>query len=489
MTEPSAQPSTEADHSAAGREKRWVALTSVGAAIVLTGTKLVVGLATGSLGLLAEAAHSGLDLVAAVITYFAVRFSDRPADAEHPYGHGKVENLSALAETLLLLITCGWIIYEAVRRLFFREVVVHATAWSFIVIAISIVIDISRSRALLRVAKKHNSQALEADALHFSTDVWSSGVVLLGLLCVKIGALTGQTHLFQRADAIAALIVALIVVFVSYRLGQRTIDVLLDRAPTGMADRVAETVKQIAGVLDCRQIRLRQSGNQTFVDLVVLVRRGLSVESSHALGEAAEQRIRTLLPKADVVVHVEPALATDETLTERIRAIAVNEGLTVHNIRVFEEDGRLFLELHVEVDENLDLREAHASADRLEAVLAAELPHAAGITTHIEPHRAQQEPVRNVSADSVDLIHRVQRIAADVPGIVECHDVTVRRSGEDISLMMHCTFAPGSSVRAVHDISTQLEERLRRSIPHLVRVTTHAEPSAAAPSEQASNGT
>lgn len=462
--------------AAPGQEKRRVALTSVGAAVVLTGLKLVAGLMTGSLGLLAEAAHSGLDLIAAIVTYFAVRFSDKPADAEHTYGHGKIENLSALVETLLLLVTCGWIIYEAVRRLFFKEHDVDANVWAFLVIGISIVIDISRSRALSRVAKKHNSQALEADALHFSTDVWSSAVVLLGLVLVRIGPAIGQAHLLVKADAVAALLVALIVVFVSYRLGRRTIDALLDRAPAGVAAAIENAVKQIPGVLECRQLRLRQSGNQTFVDLVIGVRRGMSVESSHALGSTAEARIQALLHNADVVVHVEPVCSADETLPERIRAIAVNEGQTVHNIQVTQDGDRVSVELHVEVDEHLDLRQAHANVDRLEAAITAEMPTITAITTHIEPTRASHEPQQDVSEASRALVRRIRRIVAKTAGVDECHEVTVRRAGPDVYLTMHCTFAPHLSVREVHDISTHLEERLRAEVPHLVRVTTHAEP-------------
>ncbi len=460
----------------AGREKRWVALSSVGAAILLTGMKLVVGLLTGSLGLLAEAAHSGLDLVAAVITYFAVRVSDRPADAEHPYGHGKVENVSALAETLLLLITCGWIIYEGTERLFFRPRHVDATVWAFVVVLISIMIDISRSRALYRVAKKHNSQALEADALHFSTDVWSSAVVFLGLAFVKFGALVGQVEFFGRADAVAALIVALIVIVISYKLGRRTIDVLLDRAPPGTAAAIAQAVRQVEGVLECRHLRVRQSGNQSFVDLTIGVRRGQSLEGSHAIATQVEERIQALYPHADVVVHIDPVSGGDETLSEQVRAIAGRRGQTVHHVCVTEQNGQFHVELHVEADETLDLQQAHKQADELEATVVAELPRVAKITTHIEPYRDRQEPLRDVTTSSAHLLDVVRRHVSRTPGIVDCHDVAVRRAGQDTFLSMHCTFAPGLSVRDVHDISNRLEQRLRQAIPHLARVTTHPEP-------------
>jgi cation diffusion facilitator family transporter len=466
----------EAPITDAARQKQRVALTSVGAAILLTGSKLAVGLVTGSLGLLAEAAHSGLDLVAAVITYFAVRVADRPADAEHLYGHGKVENLSALVETVLLLGTCGWIVYEAVQRLLFKDVPVEATAWAFGVIVLSIVVDVSRSRALRQAARKYHSQALEADALHFSTDVWSSAVVLAGLILVRLGDWTGRSSMLRRADAVAALVVALLVVYVSLRLGRRTVDALLDRAPAGLRVAVEQAVRQVAGVIECRQLRLRPAGSQTFVDLVVAVRRGLSLENSHAISRAAEERIKTLLPNADVVVHVEPVHGLNETLTERIREIAANAGQTVHNILVSEEQGRMYVELHLETDENLDLRQAHDKAHALEAALGAELPSVGGITTHIEPHHARAEPLRDVTEASEALIDRIRRIAAQAPGVVECHDVTVRRSGKEIFLAMHCAFAPGLSIRQVHEASTELEQRLRSAIPNLARVTTHPEP-------------
>ena len=256
------------------REKKVVAATSVVAAIFLTGTKLVVGLLTGSLGILAEAAHSALDLVAAVITLFAVRVSDKPADETHPYGHGKVENLSALAETLLLLLTCVWIIFEAIRRLFFVTIEVDPSLWAFLIMGMSIVIDFSRSRALARVAKKYRSQALEADALHFSTDIWSSAVVIVGLIFVKIGEYRGgDKTIFERADAIAALVVSAIVICVSYKLGRRAIDALLDRAPQGLAEQLSKSVQEIAGIRRVTRTRVRDVGNRIFVDMTIDVPR------------------------------------------------------------------------------------------------------------------------------------------------------------------------------------------------------------------------
>ena len=288
-------------------DKRSAALGSLLAAVGLTTMKIVVGVLTGSLGILAEAAHSGLDLVAAAMTYIAVRISGKPADRTHLYGHGKVENLSALLETLLLFITCGWIIYEATHRLFFHKVEVEVTVWSFAVMATSIVIDISRSRVLSRIAKKYNSQALEADALHFETDVWSSAVVIVGLAFVKLGEWAPSLGWLRNADAVAALGVSALVIWVCWRLGTRTVDALVDSAPAGLEERILAAVSAVPGVQDCHNIRARYSGPRLFIDLHVLVDGRQTLFEAHALTETIEGVIQQIVPDADVTVHPEPS--------------------------------------------------------------------------------------------------------------------------------------------------------------------------------------
>ena len=287
-------------------EKRWAALSSVIAAVGLTGFKIIVGLTTGSLGILAEAAHSGLDLMAAVMTFLAVGISGKPADRNHLYGHGKAENLSALFETLLLLVTCFWILYEATHRLLFHPVALKVTFWSFAVMITSIVVDISRSRILYRAARKYNSQALEADALHFSTDIWSSGVVILGLICVKISEWVPGLPFLHQADSLAAILVGLIVVYISVSLGIRTVQALLDVAPSGIERQIVSAVEVLQGVTDCHKVRVRYSGPQPFVDIHVLLDGNQTLKEAHNLTEEIEGTIRKLLPNADVTVHPEP---------------------------------------------------------------------------------------------------------------------------------------------------------------------------------------
>ena len=287
-------------------EKSLAALSSVGAAVFLTALKVLVGVLSGSLGILAEAAHSGLDLAAAVVTLIAVRAASKPADPGHAYGHGKVENLSALVETLLLLATCAWIITESVKRLSAEHVTVDASFWAFAVMAVSIVVDVSRSRMLYRVAAKHRSQALEADALHFSTDIWSSAVVILGLAGVRVAQAHPNLSFLYKADAVAALMVAGIVVVVSGQLGLRTVQGLLDASPAGAAEKIKARVEALDGVFDCHAVRVRHSGPHYFVDLHVTMDGELPLHVAHDLTERVEKVVSEILPDADVTVHPEP---------------------------------------------------------------------------------------------------------------------------------------------------------------------------------------
>ncbi len=289
------------------KEKNMAALSSVLAAVGLTTFKVIVGVLTGSLGILAEAAHSALDLVAALVTFFAVKFSSKAPDVQHPFGHGKIENLSALFETLLLLGTCVWIVYEAISRLTGKAVEVDITAWAFIVMIVSIVIDFSRSRVLAAAAKKHNSQALEADALHFSTDIWSSCVVIVGLICVKLSETIPSLHWLYQADSFAALGVSAIVAYVSIELGIRTVQGLLDTTPNGMDHQVKEIAESVEGVTDCHQVRIRTSGPSLFADVHVRVKPSMSVADAHAKTLLIQEKVRSAIPGMDIVVHVEPA--------------------------------------------------------------------------------------------------------------------------------------------------------------------------------------
>ena len=462
----------------AEKEKRSAAGNSVLAAVFLTAMKAVVGVMTGSLGILAEAAHSALDLVAALVTFVAVRTSDKPADEDHPYGHGKIENFSALVETLLLFITCAWIIYEAVQRLFFQAVDIEASIWAFLCMGISIVVDISRSRMLYAAARKHRSQALEADALHFSTDIWSSAVVLGGLTLVWLGQnlFPGYADLLTNADAVAALGVALIVIGVSYRLGKRSVDVLLDRAPEGLPQKISELVEKIDGVLSTRHVRVRRSGPRIFVDMRLDLERNLPFERTHAIAEAVESRIRSMSPDADVVVHTEPCVSERESIVERIRTVVSRHSLDAHNIIVQETADKVCVDLHLEVDNFLSLRKAHDTANQIEREVRDEIVGISRVDIHMEPRTIGMDYVLDVTSQEPLLVEKVRETTDRIVGSPCCHEVRLSRQGDTLAASLHCTFNDEVSITQAHHIATHIETRLQVEMPCLERVLVHAEP-------------
>jgi cation diffusion facilitator family transporter len=456
------------------REKSRVALSSVVAATFLTALKLIVGLITGSLGILSEAAHSGLDLVAAGVTWFAVRISTRPPDREHTYGHGKVENLSALFETFLLLLTCLWIIYEAIQRLFFKEVEIEANLWAFLVMAISIAVDISRSRALYRVARKYKSQALEADALHFSTDVWSSTVVIGGLILVRLSDLFDVAWL-AKADAVAALAVAGIVIYVSAKLGMRTISALLDAVPTGLQDEIAYAA-HVPGVLEVKRARVRIAGPETFADLTLKVRHDTTLEQAHEIADQAEETVRQILPGADVVVHIEPIVRDQDSIMTKIRRLAANHGMSAHAVRIYDVADRRLLELHIEVEDSLSVDEAHAKVSSFESEIRNTLPSIDQVVSHIEPIGELEERQRG-SPDDESMVHSLLQELDERLG-QECHfhQVEVHRTESELFVTLHCTVDPDTAIVDAHTLTEDVESELRTRIPQLSRVVIHVEP-------------
>lgn len=460
------------------REKRVVAATSVAAAVFLTTIKLIVGLLTGSIGILSEAAHSGLDLVAAAVTLVAVRASAKPADREHTYGHGKVENLSALFETALLFATCSWIILEAAERLFVKKVAVEASAWAFAIMGVSILVDLSRSRALGRVAAKYKSQALEADAIHFSTDIWSSAVVIVGLLGVLASKRPGLEWLV-KGDAVAALGVAAIVVWITVQLGRRTVADLLDQIPPGLRDDLDRAVR-VPGVIDVLRVRVRRSGPEAFADVALTVGSDTGIGRAHEVSSAAEAAIRRLLPGADVVVHVEPTDARVPTLDEDpgsvVRTIADRLGFAVHEIHVHHVLSAHSLELHLEVDRSLSVAAAHQKATMLESALRQAIPDLGQVVTHIEPQDAATRPGRAAPEDEGHVLAVLRELGSGSDLQCHPHDVTVRRSGGELTVSFHCALDPDTGIAAAHDLTEKVERSLRARLPHLGRVVIHVEP-------------
>jgi cation diffusion facilitator family transporter len=456
-------------------EKRAVAGNSVIAAVLITVGKIIVGVSTGSLGILSEAAHSALDLIAAFLTYLSVGVSDKPADADHQYGHGKVENFSAFVETALLLLTCAWVIYEAVMRLFFRHVEVEPSAWAFAVMLISMVVDYWRSRALGRIAVKYESQALEADALHFSTDVWSAGVVVVGLVVILLGRIYHLDWL-RLADPIAALFVGGVIISVSWRLARRTVDALLDAAPAGVRAQITDAVSHVDGVLEIGRVRIRRAGNRYFADLAVGFARTVTFQRSEQLVEAVTEAVRGILPDADVTVQPLPRAQRSENIFDRIRAVATRHNLNVHDISVQDLHGRLHVEQHVELDENLTLKTAHDQVTELEADMRREVSEIADILTHIESEPATIETGDELVRDA-DLERRLKSVAAQFPEILDVHEFIIKLVRGRLYVSCHCTLSDNLSLSRVHDIQTELEIKFKQAAPELFRVLIHPEPS------------
>ena len=454
--------------SDASKEKQRIALTSVIAAMFITVLKVIVGLETNSLGILSEAAHSGLDFLAALMTYMAVRVSDRPADKEHQYGHGKVENLSAFLETLLLVVTCTWIIWEAISRLTGGESHVEATVWGFSVIGISILVDLSRSRALKRVAKKHRSQALEADALHFSSDVWSSLVVLFGLVFVSFG--------YKWVDSAAAIVVAFLVLFVSYRLGRRTIDALMDRVPDGLYEQVVDIVRGVEGVEDVRSIRIRPSGAKVFVDTTIAIRRTTPFQQAHAIMDNVERAVEDRHKEIDVVVHAEPAESTDETIADKIRMIVVGHGMRPpHNLEVQHQGGRFHVEFDVEYPADKSFVEAHAIADEIEAEIRRAIPSVDHVTIHMEELLLTPGEI-SARASDARMREEIEAVVTSHTAVVACSDVQILCGDEQCAVNLTCTFQRSLTLAEVHRQVSQIETRLYERFPEVRKVTIHAEP-------------
>jgi cation diffusion facilitator family transporter len=463
--------------------KRSAALLSVFSALIITLLKLLTGVFTGSLGMLSEAAHSGIDLAAAAITFFSVQVSDRPADEDHNYGHGKIESLSAFVETVLMLGSCVWILTEAIRRILFHQnLALTFSIWPFAVLLLSITVDYSRSRTLHRVAVQHNSEALEADAIHFRTDIWSSFAVLVGLAATYAGKYW-HLRFLELADPIAAILVSGIILRVSWTLARRTIDALLDATP---AETRAQTrrdlirdLSAIDGVLSVDRVRTRRSGSSYFADVTLGMPRKLTFQRSEQITAAATAAVQRHLPGADVIVHSVPTASTAESVHDRIRAVAARSNLTIHDVSVQEYNHQLHVEQHLEVDETMPLSDAHALATRLESDMRREIPAIATILTHIESEPATIERPVSLERDR-QLEVRLRRAAAAFPEILDIHEVFVTRAhangGDRIQVSCHCTLPDELPMAEVHAIITALENAFKLDAPEVSRLLIHPEP-------------
>lgn len=451
-------------------QKERVALGSIVASGALTLGKAAVGIMTGSLAILSEAAHSLIDFGATVMTYFAVRIAGKPADAEHHYGHGKVESMAALAETALLFVLSGVVMWEATQRLYGGHVhAVEATMLAFGIIVISIVVDFFRARLLYRVAGQTRSEALEADALHFGSDMWSSIAVLVGLFGVYFG--------LQWADSAAAVVVALFVCLAGWRLARRTIDTLTDTAPAGAAEKLRGIAERVRGVVAVERVRARPVGDKLFVEIDVAVSRTLPLDRVTTLKDDLVRAIRNETANAEVTVITEPRALDNESVLERVMVIARNRGLAVHHVMAQTIGGRLAVSLDLEVDQKLALGAAHEIADGLEAALREELGPEVEVETHIEPLLPDSLPGRDCAPELVAAVSATLKEIAAKAGLVgQIHDVRVRMTEQGEIVNFHCRVDPALTVETVHAKVDDIERALRERFPSITRVIGHAEP-------------
>ncbi|MGD0229436.1 MAG: cation diffusion facilitator family transporter [Syntrophorhabdales bacterium] len=457
-------------------EKRRVTLVSVGTALVLIGLKLFAGLATGYLTLMAEVLHSSLDALVTIITFFSIRYAERPADADHPYGHGKAENLAAFTESLLLFFAIFLIVREVVERLFVKTVVIEPNIWAVSVLVASVLCDLHRSRALKRVARKYKSPAIEADATHFRADLVTSAIALSGILVTYLASKLRIGRAYSLVDIVTTCLILVIVVRMVLHIMMRSADVLLDRTMQDQAALIKEIVTEVPEVIDVEKVRTREAGKQTFVDLTVDIDRNLSMESGYSIGKRVEETIKKRIDDVDVTLQVKPVAKETEDIVERIRCIGVRQGRNVHHIDVHHGEGTIHVDLDLEVEGDVTLAEAHALSDSLEKEIKEDNRAISEINTHIDWRKGSF--VKDVLIDrDKALAEVIEAIVRERREIISCRRISVEEETPgELFLTIHCTMRPDESAEAVNAISDDLEKRLKERIGRIKRVIFHIEP-------------
>ena len=450
--------------------QRRTALISVGAACALIALKLSAGLASGSLGLVSEAVHSGTDLVAALLTFFAVGYAVRPADRGHPYGHGKAEHLAAAAEGSVLVLVSIAVATVAVLRLAgVIETEVNAAWWAFAVVACVIAIDVSRTVVSLRTARRYSSAALLSNALHFGSDLAGTVAVLLGLAAAALG--------WPQGDSVAALFVSFLVVTAALRLMSRNVDVLMDRAPADAVETARRAIRVHVPGVALRRLRLRQAAGRHFVDVVIGVPPGAAVAQGHAAADAVEEAVGRALPEADVIVHVEPQPPEEAEIRDRAQeaALHVPRVRELHNVNVLNVDGRTEISLHLKLPGTLSLDEAHAVAEEVERTILDAVPEASAVRTHLEPLAETSEGRRPSAWEVEDDAQAVLGIVADETGSPP-RGLRMLETGDGLVVFLTLGLDPRTELAAAHGTASAIEERIRRERPGIADVHVHTEP-------------
>lgn len=449
--------------------KEQAAFWSIIASASLTIGKLVAGVMSGSLALISEAGHALLDTGATILTYFAIKAADKPADEEHHFGHGKIEAIAALIETSLLMGLAGVVAFEGVQRLLSPAPHIEASPWVFGVLIVSIIVDFTRWRQLSRIAKETRSDALAADALHFSSDLVSSVLVLAGLAATLYG--------YPQADALAALGVSLFIAIAGYELGRRTIDTLTDAAPSGVSQSLHDALNEVSGVVKIDHVRVRPAGAQTFAEIGIGVARTASLERVAMIKEAVIRTATELFPELIVTVTTQPLALDEETVLERVLLIAAKRRVPVHHVTVQTIGERLSISLDLELDARMSLGAAHGIASKLEVALKAEFGDQTEVDTHIEPLTVSHLNGSDCDETIRDALARLlQAEAAHIGQISDVHNVRVRQNIHGLMVNYHCRFDPSLDVATVHTVIDRLEQSIKKQRPDIARIVSHTEP-------------
>jgi cation diffusion facilitator family transporter len=448
--------------------KTNVAAISIFASAGMAVAKFTVGIAIGSLALISEALHSSVDVIATIITWLVVRVSDRPADDEHHYGHGKFESLSALGVIALLYVLAGGILVESWSRL--REGAAPPTlsAVPFVVLLVDIAVNYWRARALHRTARATRSQALAADALHFASDVLGSIAVIIGLVLIGFG--------FAWGDSVAAIAVAVMISILGLRLGRSTIETLLDRAPDGVSEKAAAAIRTVPGVVDVERLRVRMVGPTYFIDAIANVPRTYPIDRVEAIKRNAQAAVSEALGDADLTFTAVPVVRDNESVRERIMVIARNSGLAVHHVTVHDLGGKLTVSIDLEVDGDMELAAAHDIAHELERNIREDFGEDVEVDTHIEPLEPELPHGTDASKARVEEIRTALTRFAGAGAIHDIHNVRVRDTDAGEIVNFHCRATPSMSVIKVHENVDEIERAMRRAFPSIKRVISHAEP-------------
>lgn len=456
------------------RKKIKVALHSLYAAIVVTLIKLFAAYFSGSLGVLSEVFNSAIDIFVCIVTIVSIKYSSRPPDADHNYGHEKVENFSALFQVFILFITASYIIYEAINRLFIQDTEVKVSIWIFIALLISMVIDFYRARILKKVANETGSNALEADALHFSSDILSSGVVIIGLVLVYL-------NISKIADTIAALVVTGVILYLGFKLSKKAVDTLMDRVPVGLYEKVKYETLLLKGVEDIKSFRIRSSGSKVYIDMTIFISRLVPFSKAHDIMDSVERKINQLINNADVVIHSEPVETKEETINDKIRMIVNDFGLKCHDIYSHKIDNEIYSELHIEVNNTNDLTKAHNVISEIEERIKKEIDVITHLKIHIDEPSEIVFDTQDITQSSDEIVREVKKILSDCSEVISSSEIQVISMNGKMRISLNCVFDYIYSLDEVHDVVTTLESKiylnLKENYPKLVNVIIHAEPS------------